>query len=639
VRAPAGSTEIRGDALDPTTFAVIFNALDSVVEEMSLTFEYSAWSSIIAEARDFSCAVYDSGEAPNALCVFDALPIHVNAQPVAIGHVARFFGADAIYDGDVMLVNSSYYGGTHIGDLVVACPVFWEGEHLFWAAATGHHMDVGSAWNTSVPVYAADIWSEGLQIPPIKLEEKGVLRPDVLNLFLENVRYRDFVYGDLMSQVGSVKTARRRLLEFVERWGAETLKSFASEVVTYADRRTRDEIALWPDGTYAGEAWVDSDGHGNRNMRVACKMTIAGTEVSLDFEGSDPQVRSGVNTGWATCQNAASIPILCCLDADIPHNQGCLDHIAVSAPSGTIVNAEWPAATAAATIVPADAISDAVWKCLAQAIPAKAVAGCGHITPNCVTTGIDRRTPGREKPFTMILFNGGSGGGACAEHDGWPFMVCEGGLGGLKFVPIEVIELHYPLVVREYEVRQDSMGAGRTRGGPGLSFLVTPSGTGQIDNYGYGDGMLNPPFGLFGGKPGDGGALYRVNGDGTRSFFNAFAYFRFSEGETWCAISTGGGGYGDPLERDPVKVFDDVRDGFVSARSARDDYGVDLDERTFAVDLDATTRLRLQIASDRTLEAIVPMVPDAGTYYQTLMRPGDSFAIDPHPPADADSTL
>jgi len=191
-----------------------------------------------------------------------------------------------------------------------------------------------------------------------------------------------------------------------------------------------------------------------------------------------------------------------CIDPGIPHNEGCLQHIEVKAPKGTIVNAEWPGPTAAATIVPADSITDAVWKCLAQAVPEKVVAGCGHVTPNCVTTGIDRRVKGVEKPFGVILFNGSSGGGASATSDGWPFLVTPGTVGGLRFAPIEIIELHFPLVVKEYQVRTDSMGAGKHCGGPGLNFFVTPRGTGQIDNYGYGDGMSNPPFGLFGGKPG-----------------------------------------------------------------------------------------------------------------------------------------
>jgi len=309
---------------------------------MSITFERSAWSSILSEARDFSCAVYDANLPPNALCVFDGLPIHVNAQPIAIAEVSKFFGQEEIYDGDIIMVNSVYYGTTHCGDLVVACPVFYEGEHLFWTVATGHQMDIGSPNPTSVAIQATDVWSEGFQISPIKLEEKGKLRKDVLQLYLENLRYREFLHGDLMSQVGSVKTGKKRLLELLGRWGANTLKQFAREITAYADRRTREEIAKWPDGTYAAESWVDSDGTGLKNIAIKCQLKISNSDISIDFTGSDPQVRGSTNASWATCQNAASIPILACLDPDIPHNQGCLRHVNVFAPKGTVTNVEWP---------------------------------------------------------------------------------------------------------------------------------------------------------------------------------------------------------------------------------------------------------------------------------------------------------
>jgi N-methylhydantoinase B len=624
--------------LDPTTFAVISRAFNSIAEEMSLTFEYSAWSSIISEAKDYSCAIYDAGSPPNAVCNVPAIPVHVNAQPVATGHIAEFFGDD-IADGDILMVNSAYYGCTHTGDLVVAAPVFHDGVHRFWTVATGHQMDVGSSFNTSVPVQATDIWKEGLQIPPLRLEEGGRLRKDVLNLYLENLRYRDFVYGDLMSQVGSVKTAKRRVLELIERWGIETLRTFATQIIDYADRRTADEVMRWPDGVYRSRSWVDSDGHGIEHIKIECQLTIAGDHITIDYTGSDPQARGGVNASWATCQNASTTPILMCVDPDIPHNQGCLSHIHVVAPKGTITNVEWPGCTADAPIVPADAISDAVWKCLAQAIPEKAVAGFGHIAPNAVSSGADRRTPGEVKPWSAIFFNGSSGGGACAEYDGWPLMYNTSTAGSLSFVPNEVMELHYPVLVRRHEVRTDSMGAGRTRGGPGLTFHVESRG-GQVDNYGYGDGMANPPHGLFGGRPGDGGALYRINADGAQTFFSMICYFRVRDGESWVALSTGGGGYGDPLERDPARVQTDVRHGFVSLGAARREYGVVLHAQTLEIDHAATAALRTRLAAERGDPApIVPTEPATGTYFRALMGPDDTYELNPQPSQDADFTL
>ena len=453
------------------------------------------------------------------------------------------------------------------------------------------------------------------------------------------MRYREFLYGDLMSQVGSVKTGKRRLLELLETWGPETLAQFSEDVIDYADERTSALIESFPDGTVSAEAWVDSDGTGQTNIAVRCELTVDGDEISIDFDGSDPQVRGGVTSSWASCQNAATTPILACLDPDIPHNQGCLKHVSVSAPKGTITNVEWPGCTADATIVPADAISDAVFKCLAQLIPDKTCGGFGHIAPNAVTSGYDRRNPDKEIPFSVIMFNGSSGGGACKEYDGWPLMYTPGTFGGLKFASTEVVELHYPLVVREHQIRTDSMGAGETRGGPGLTFHVAPMGTGQVDNYGYGDGMTNPPFGVYGGTPGDGGALYRINRDGSRTFFSMICYFRVSEGEAWVGESSGGGGYGNPLDRDPERVQVDVRDRFVSVEAAARLYGVVVDPDTIALDGQATAKLRDELRKTQRIEVVVPDGPDAGTYYKSLMADGDTFELDPHPPLDADFTL
>jgi N-methylhydantoinase B len=625
------------NALDPTTFAVISRALQTIAEEMAINLEYSALSSIMSEARDYSCSIYAAGDPPSAVCNLPAIPVFVNAQPVATGHIARFFGED-LAEGDVMMVNSSYVGGTHIGDLVVAAPVFYEGRHLFWAVATGHQADVGSAYHTSVPIQATDIWKEGLQIPPLKLIDAGEMRRDVLSLYLENLRYRDFCRGDLMSMIGSLKKATAGLVDLLDEWSAPVIEQFSVEVMDYADRRTQAEISTWPNGTYRSETWVDTDGYGATNIAIRCALTIDDGSLTVDFTGTDPQARGGVNSSWATCKNASTTPVVLCLDPDLPHNEGCLRHIEVIAPPGTITNVEWPGATADAPIVPADSITDAVWKCLAQAIPDKVVAGMGHIAPNAVSSGYDRRDPEKVTPWSAIFFNASSGGGACKEYDGWPMMYSPGTAGSLTILPIEILELHFPVLVHQHEFRTDSMGAGRTRGGPGVIFHCEPRGTPQIDHYPYGDGMTNPPFGVYGGHAGDGGALYRTNADGSRTFFSMIGYYRVREGESWVSHSTGGGGYGDPYERDPERVARDVRDGLVSRESAFEHYGVVLVDGSFDVEVEATAARRREGAG-RELATVTPLHADTATYYRELMRPGDDYELNAHPPNDADLTL
>jgi len=202
-----------------------------------------------------------------------------------------------------------------------------------------------------------------------------------------------------------------------------------------------------------------------------------------------------------------------------------------------------------------------------------------------------------------------------------------------------LMELHHPLLALRQEIRTDSMGAGATRGGPGITWQVTPRGTGQVDNYAYGDGMFNPPFGLLGGRPGDGGALYRINKDGTRTFFSMIAYFRVREGESWTALSTGGGGYGDPLERNPELVRIDVRDEIISVRAARADYGVVIDPATLEVDYAATEELHKELTKSRESILIVPSTADFATFYKELMRSGDNFELNPRPSTDSNWTL
>jgi N-methylhydantoinase B len=209
----------------------------------------------------------------------------------------------------------------------------------------------------------------------------------------------------------------------------------------------------------------------------------------------------------------------------------------------------------------------------------------------------------------------------------------------MKILPIEVLELHYPLIVRRHEIREDSMGAGRTRGGPGLHFETEVRGTGQVDVYGFGDGIMNPPFGVHGGLPGDGGALYRNEADGSRTFFSAISYLRVKEGQSWVSASSGGGGYGDPLERDPQRVLTDVRDGYTSRDAAERVYGVVLAAAGRSVDDEATAALRAQLDGSRPLAVIDPDRPDGGTYQAALMRPQDTYVLNPHPTADADFTL
>ena len=288
--------------IDPITFSVILNRFNTIAREMTLTLEYTSWTSILALARDFSCAIYDA--KARQVCMMDALPIHTNSLHVILTSMVKAFEGN-VNDGDVIVSNDPYSGNTHVGDFVTACPVFYKGEHLFWSVTKGHQLDCGAYEATSVAPSAKDVWQEALQLPPIKFYERGEPRQDVINMYLANVRYKDMLYGDLMAQLGSIWNGKRRMVELVDEYGAEELTHYIEAILDYSDRRTSEEIRNIPDGSYAAESWIDSDGMGNTNLTVRAEVTITDDHVHVDYTGSSPQ---------GVMEASSGIPILCAID-------------------------------------------------------------------------------------------------------------------------------------------------------------------------------------------------------------------------------------------------------------------------------------------------------------------------------------
>jgi N-methylhydantoinase B len=404
------------------------------------------------------------------------------------------------------------------------------------------------------------------------------------------------------------------------------VNQYLEALLDYADRRMSAEIGAIKDGVYYGEGWVDSDGYDQFDIPIKVKVTIDGDSVSVDCTGSGPQAQGAVNGSYATTQAAAKIPFMCYIDPDIPHNYGCLKHIEVFAPEGTICNARFPAATSAATIVPSDAIQDAINKAMAAAVPDLVPAGgarCGNVAQ---LTGVDNVTG---EPWGLMEFNNTVGAGGAKGADGWPLYESVGCAGGLKAQAIEELELLYPILIEQMEVEVDSMGFGEWNGGPGNRFVVRPT-RGSMECITFGDGYRNPPHGVLGGSPGIGGGMYVVGRDGRKQFFSATAHVAVGPDEILVGIASGGGGWGNPLERDVQTVCDDVRDGFVSVEAARRVYGLDVDAAGVIVDPVETERLRAELAaSARPL--IEPVEPNSATWLEENMSDGDEYLENPRP--------
>ena len=327
---------------------------------------------MLALNRDFSCAIYDA--QARQVSMHEANTVHTTSMHIVMSQVAARF-AETIVDGDMFLCNDPYQGNTHVGDVVVAAPVFSEGRHVLWSVAKAHHMDIGAFVASSCTAASRDIWQEGLQIPPVRVAAAGEPCTDILDVFLANVRYRDNVEGDLMAQLGAVETGRRRLGELCVEFGTGAIRTYLEEIIAYADRRMAAAVRAMPDGLYHGESWVDTDGTDVVNIPVRVSVKIEDDQILVDLEGSGPQARGGMNGSYATTVAAATTPFLLYTEPDIPHNHGCIAHIDVRAPEGTIVNARRPASTSAATMVPSAAITAAVHRAMAHAVPELVAAG------------------------------------------------------------------------------------------------------------------------------------------------------------------------------------------------------------------------------------------------------------------------
>jgi len=618
------SDPVRDERYDPITFSVMLGRFDSIVDEMTLTLEHSAWTSILAICRDFSCAVYDA--VPRQISMYDALPIHTTSLHIVLNEIARTF-ADDLRDGDVYLCNDPYRGNTHVGDLVTACPVFHEGEHLFWSVTKGHQMDTGAFVPSGITASAENVWMEGIQIPPVKIVDGGVPRNDVIDLYLANVRYRDLLRGDLLAQMASIQKGRVRLLELVEEYGADEVRFYVDALIAYADRRMSEAIRAMPDGEYTAEGWVDSDGFDQTDIPIKVAVRIEGDMVDVDFTGSAPQVRGGVNGSLATSQATAAIPFLYYVDPSIPHNHGCIRHIRVHAPEGTITNARYPGSTSCATAIPSDCMHDAINRAMAAAVP-DLVPGGGTKQSNLPQfSGVDPKTG---EAWGVMLFNGTGGSGGARGADGWPLYESIDGLGAVKMQPVEQVELLYPMHVERMEIEPDSMGMGQWMGGPGTR-LVVRSLSGRMECVTFGDGMANPPHGAIGGTPGHGGGAYvESRSDGRRRFVSAAGLVHVDEDEVWVGVSTGGGGWGHPADRPADQVRRDVRDGIVSRQAAREVFGVILsdDDEEPEVQEEATRQAREALRGSPR-PPVEPTTPSASTWVDRNMRDGDVYLLNP----------
>jgi N-methylhydantoinase B len=543
--------------LDPIVVSVVQHRLLAIVEEMGEAMLRTAYSQILNSSRDFSTAICDlSGRL---IAQAEHVPIHVGALPYAAQAVTGYFGDD-IHQGDVFLLNDPYHGGNHLPDLTAFVPVFAGDKARFWSINRAHQSDIGGAAHGAYNAAATDIWQEGIRITPLKIYDRGVPRRDLLDMLATNVRHpRDF-RGDLAAMIGSAHIGERRLLALAQEFGWEMTEAAIEAVLDGAERQTRAVIAEWRDGVYHGEALLDDDGRGNEDIAIRATVTKSGSDLLIDLSGSDPQVRSFVNSSYPNMRSAVVVALSFLIDPLTPKNDGTFRPITVKARPGTVVWADPGMPVTLATNHCGQEILEAIVKALAPACPDRAMAGWGRRFRIAVQ-GTDPRSG---KPFIWHFFQARPGGGASPAGDGWPGAGEWQAAGGIKFGSLEVTEVRFPLFFRRHEFRPDSGGAGRYRGGTGgIVEMVVETAEPALANT-AGDGVRHGACGILGGKDGL-PHRYTLHSEGRppRPIRTKETGLAIHPGDRLILESGGGGGWGDPAERDPAARARDRENGFV----------------------------------------------------------------------------
>jgi len=578
--------ESRKKKIDPITLEVIRNALYSVSDEMSAALIRTAYSTNIKDRRDCSCAIY----LTTGLVVAQSeigTPLHLGVMPAVVDTVLKRFPPETMDPGDDIIMNETYPAGPgHLNDVTLVSPVFYKKKAVALVANQAHHVDVGGYAPGSMPFGVTETFQEGLQIPPVKIVKRDVIDEEIAALISDNVRTKTEFRGDLLAQVASNNVGERRFLELLTKYGEETVMLYLREIMNYSDRRMRDGIRRIPDGTYGFEDYMEGDSFTEDLIKIKVRVEVKGDEVLADFTGSSPQVQGPLNCRKASTAACVYYVLKCIVDPGIPPNSGAYRPIHVIAPEGSILDSQYPHSTVHSNIITTHRIVDALMGAFLEAVPERVMAA-HHGTQNLLNIG-------GTNPRTKRLYNyiETYGGGQGAFH-------CQDGMDGVhshmtntRNAPVEVIEATYPLRVERYGLVADSEGPGKFRGGVGMQrefTFLAPESTITVSS----DRNKIHPWGVFGGKEAaNAKCLFFEEGQETR--FPSKITRKVKQGDRFRTATSGGGGWGNPLERDAEKVRWDVLEGLVSVERARTEYGVGIDPDSFEIDREETEKRRSQ---------------------------------------------
>ena len=584
-------------AVDPITLRVLGGAFHAIAKEMAGVLFRMSYSSIIRESEDLGAGLFDA--QGRELCESDSTPMHIGSLPWYIrGFLDRLDGD--IEDGDVIVHNHPYLGASHSPDVAVAVPIFHEGELLGFAAVTAHVLDVGGSF-PGINADAFDVYAEAKLYNGLRWYRRGEINTDVDRMIFDNVRTETMNRGDMNAMMAACVLGRDRLLRLVARYGADVVMSSAYEWMDYSERMLRAEIAKIPDGEYtAPTAWLDDDAR-NRGarLRVETKVIIEGDGITIDVTGSEAEVPTGFNVPFEGSLLVGAYYAVRTLLLDettfpehVPQNDGVFRPVTVIAPKGTIFNPNFPRACFS-RFCQVQRVVDNTILALADQLPHQVTAGNSAAIHFCSYSGF---LPASGEYWLYLEVNEGSYGGRYGKD---AMDSVDNLMANTRNNPIEELDLRFPMRCDQYELRPEPAAPGRWRGGVGVirrnRFLV--DGTYSCE----GDRQWDAPRGIFGGWDGLTASTHKNPGTSTEEYMEAkVTGVEFKAGEYIEFREPNAGGYGDPLERDPAAVREDVLDDFTTIALARDAYGVIfVDEGTLEVDEAATERRREEIRSTR----------------------------------------
>lgn len=577
--------------IDKVLVSILQRRLKSITEEMSIAMTRTTRSPILCEAKDFVTGVYDA--KGNILEQTENLPILAFSLAPVCKYIINYYGDD-IHPGDVIFHNDVFSMGNQNNDVAVYKPIFHGDTLVAWSACKGHQADIGGAVQGGYNPKATEIWQEALRIPPVKVYEKGKLRKDVWELIFANIRL-DIVEEDMRAEIGSCVVGERGVLKIIERYGLEVFETHKEHLFDATQRMMEQEIRSIPEGVYRGESKAYYDGKTPGSVHtIRVKITVKDGNISFDFTGTDAQTPGFVNGTYTSSASATILTFLQMVNPSIPHNEGMVRPIEFVIPEGTFLNAAYPAATTYGNHLCPN-IADAIMRALAPVIPDRVTAEWNELLCS-LTTGRDPRKEGES--FVDIGFMGLKGGsGAIKGCDGYDHIGMIDASGGVLDQDYEIFEQQTPHLLHKHEFWCDSAGAGQWRGGLGVEteFMIRGHNVRLVT---FGDGDVETARGALGGKEGTLNIIKLRYPDGdwytctTKDLVDGVP-----EGTLYFQQAGGGGGWGDPKERNVACVLEDVRNGVVSLKRAADEYGVFIDPTTWRIDEPQTWKFRETAAS------------------------------------------